>query len=174
MCYIDPSLFTLRYKNIYKGKSVKRLLDIRWTDDLQITKTVSENYSEIISALEQVNNYSVPLDGKDIAVGIRLLNVIKKKTFVFLLTFMADFLETIGPVDRILQSPDLSYHRAMPLLEILQSDIMNYRSVENFDKFMKLADDIIPTQAEVARRSQSGQRTDDVKAIFFEIIDITS
>lgn len=105
MCYIDPSLFTLRYKNIYKGKSVKRLLDIRWTGHLQITKTVSENYSEIISALEQVKNYSVPLHGKDIAVGIGLLNVIKKKTFVFILTFMADFLETIGPVDRILQSP---------------------------------------------------------------------
>lgn len=183
-----------KVKNLYQGKSIKRLLDTRWTGYLQATKAVFENFSEIVSTLDEAKSAKTNLDGEDIATAIGLCNIMKQKKFVFLLAFMKTFLELFGPVDRSLQSRDISYGKAKPLIEILQSEISDFRSEENLGKFLKMADDlgfIFPT--EVARPRRSRQRSalledfsvectiseranedDDIKATYFEIIDVAN
>lgn len=184
-----------KVKMIYDGKSVKRLLDTRWTGHLQAVKAVYESYPEIVFTLDIAKDVNSNLDGEDIAIAIGISNVIKQKQFVFLLAFMNDFLASFGPVDRFLQSRDISYNRAMPLIEILQSNISDFRTEEKFSEFMEISDKLlsnalsntpeIPRARRNRRRSTLlgdfvvedtiGERAneyDDIKSTYYGIIDV--
>lgn len=108
---------------------------------------------------------------------------------------MKDFLESFGPVNRILQSRDLSYSQAMPLIEVLQSKISDFRSDVNFTKYVKKTDELLANSAggvdQPIRRNRQrskllegfvvedtiGERSnadDDIKATYFEIIDVAT
>lgn len=54
-----------KIKQAYKGTSLKRLLDTRC--HFQATKTIFENFHEIVAALEEIKcNRSIKMDGEDI------------------------------------------------------------------------------------------------------------
>lgn len=146
------------------------------------------SYSEISSTLDQAADAETNLDGEDIAMAIGLSRIIKQ--FVFLLVLMSDFLETFGPVDRLLQSRSISFSRAMPMIEVLQCTISDYRTDENFTKYKEIADKLFPmsiqsTSCRNRRRSTHltdfvvessiGERSNEdenMKATYFEIIDV--
>lgn len=179
-----------KVKKLYDGKSVEKLIDTRWAGHLKATKAVRANYTEISSALDKAKDANSKLDGEDIAMAIGLSKVIKQKEFVFLLAFMSDFLDSLGPVDRLLQSRSISFNRAMPMIQAIQSTISDWKSDENFNKYMKIAGELCPislepTQTRKRRRSTTldefvvgstiGQRSkedDDVKAMYYEIIQV--
>lgn len=182
-----------KVKSVYEGNSVKRLIDTRWTGHLEATKSVLGSFSEIVSTLDQVKSSKSDLDGEDIAMAIGLSSILKQKKFVFILTFMSEFLESFGPVDRLLQSRDISYHRAMPLVEVLQSTISEFRTDKNFSKFSEISDEMLSKFTEMTRPARRSRRrstylddfviedtigeraneADDIKATYFEIIDVT-
>lgn len=129
-----------KIRQLYEGKAVKRLLDTRWNGHMQATKAVLENYSEIVSTLLLVKNDKPhQIDGDDIATCIGILSVITQKQFVFLLVFMEEFLSAIAPADTLFQKQEMSYHRAMPVIEDLKSTLADYRNIEAFDKIMEKA-----------------------------------
>lgn len=127
-----------KIRKLYEGKAVKRLLDTRWNGHMQATKAVFQNYSEIVATLQLVkNDRSLQMDGDDIATCIGILSVITQKKFVFLMVFMDEFLSAMAPADTLFQKQEISYHRAVPMIEALKSTIAGYRNSETFDKIMK-------------------------------------
>ena len=127
-----------KIRKMYEGTAVKRLIDTRWTGHFQATKAVRENYAQIVATLEKVKNdkyNQIDLDGDDIATCIGILSVITQKTFVFHLVFMDELLTALTPADAIFQSREMSYHRAMPVVEIAKGTIANYRTQENLEQF---------------------------------------
>lgn len=82
-------------------------------------------------------------DGDDIAFASGLLQSIRKKEFVFTLVFMNSFLNLIAPADKILQSRDISFREAIPVIESVKSEISKMRSQESFQSFLKLSDELL-------------------------------
>lgn len=186
-----------KIKKIYEGSAVKRLIDTRWTGHYQSTKAVLANYTEIVSALKYVQDdkrNSLKLDGDDIAICIGILNIITKKKFAFLLIFMDELLSALAPADTIFQKREISYRRAIPVLEAVKTTVGEYRDPEGFDQLMEKTNALmgtIPVVVRPARRIQRrrstmlrdfvveetlGERSDDddsIKSCFFEIIDVT-
>lgn len=188
-----------KIRKLYEGKSVARLLDTRWTGHLKATKSVIENYSPIVATLKEVasaNNKSLKIDSEDLVQSIGLLNVITKREFVFILLFMNDVLSALGPADIVFQKQQMSYRRAMPIIDAVTSTIGDYRNEGEYEKYLKQTDDLIgdslaafvrPGRVGNRRRSRSillsgftieetiGERsdeTDEIKSIYFEIIDV--
>lgn len=186
-----------KIKKMYEGTAVKRLIETRWTGHFQSTKAVLENYAEIVSTLEVVENdkYNrMKLDGDDIATCIGILNVITRKKFVFSLVFMDKFLSALTPADAFFQSRETSYHKAMPVIEAVKGTITDYRTSDTFDECMEKVEQLIgvlerPVEAVRPTRKRkkstllkgfaveesTGQRlseSDEIKSCFYEVIDI--
>ncbi|KAJ6648275.1 Zinc finger MYM-type protein 1 [Pseudolycoriella hygida] len=60
---------------------------------------------------------SYNFDADDIALSTGILSAMKKPEFVFMLEFMKTFLNTISPADKILQSRDVGFREAVPVIE---------------------------------------------------------
>lgn len=80
-------------------------------------------------------------DGDDIALATGILRSIEKKEFVFTLVFMNSFLNLIAPADKILQSRDVGFREAVPVIETVKSEILKLRSTESFLNFWTSATD---------------------------------
>lgn len=87
-------------------------------------------------------------DGDDIALASGILQSIQKKEFVFTLTFMNSFLNLIAPADKILQSRDISFREAVPVIQSVKSEISKLRSQESFQNFWKNADDLMEQESQ--------------------------
>lgn len=110
---------------------------------------------------------------------------------------MKEVLCTLGPADTIFQKQEMSYRRAMPIIDAVKSTIGDNRNEEEFEKYLKQSDELIadslgafvrPARVGNRRRSRStlltgftieetiGERSDEmdeIKAIYYEIIDVT-
>lgn len=184
-----------KIKKLYEGSALKRLLDTRWTGHYQTTKVVHENYSKIVDTLIKVKNDKnnlLKLDGDDIATCVGILSVITQTKFVFILVFMDALLTDLTPADAILQKREISYRRAMPVIEATKTSIANYRNSETFDKFMEETEKLMPTTPIIrpARRinrrrstwlenfvieetlGERSNENDDIKSLFHEVIDV--
>lgn len=190
-----------KIKKMYEGTAIKRLIDTRWTGHYQATKAVRANYPQIVATLEQVknDNYNrMKLDGDDIATCIGILSVITQKKFVFNLVYMDELLTALAPADAIFQSREISYHRAMPVIEAVKATIADYRNPETLNNFMEKVEEIISSSVELIEPANSvrptrnrrrstllndfvveesiGERTDeneDIKSCFYEVIDVS-
>lgn len=184
-----------KIKKLYDGSAIKRLIDTRWTGHFQATKAVYQNYSEIVNTLKRVSEdeqNALKLDGDDIAICMGILSVITQKKFVFSLVFMDAFLSTLEPADSIFQMREMSYRRAMPVIDAVKSTINEYRTETKFESFMANALQLIPESLQIAqpiRRTRRrptamddftveetiGERSnefDEIKSCFFEVIDV--
>lgn len=97
------------------------------------------------------------MDGDDIATCIGIFSVITQKTFVFHFVFMDELLTALTPADAIFQSREMSYHRAMPVVEIAKGTIANYRTQENFEQFMNAANQLISESVDVIEQASSSR-----------------
>lgn len=146
--------------------------------------------------LFQVNtaNTRCKFDGEDIALAIGILNAIKKFEFVFMLLFMKEFLNLISPADKILQSRDIGYREAMPVIKTVISEVQKLRTAASFDRIWKCSEEIfvnhnVPSSNRPSRNKKLpsnldsfvitdriGQRSTDacteINSAYFEVIDI--
>ena len=58
----------------------------------------------------------------------------KEPEFIFMLAFLNTFLNTISPVDKILQSRDVGFREAIPVLESAMHEIQKLRSLSSFEE----------------------------------------
>lgn len=182
---------------MYEGTAIKRLIDTRWTGHHQATKAVRANYPQIVSTLEKVKDdrfNQLKLDGDDIATCIGILSVMTKKKFVFNLIFMDEILTALAPADAIFQSREMSYHRAMPVIEAVKVTFADYRNADALNNLMEKVNQLISSSVEPAdvrptrnrRRStflseyvveeSIGERPDecdDINSCFYEVIDVS-
>lgn len=64
---------------------------------------------------------------------------------------MDEFIKIFEPVDRLHQSRNISYNRAMPMIQILQSTISDYRTDEHFTEYKRIADELCPMYSDTNR-----------------------
>lgn len=120
----------------------------------------------------------------------------KKFDFVFMLVFMKEFLNLISSADKILQSRDVGYREAMPVINTCISEVGKLRTTDSFDRIWKCSEEILSkhgvllsntNQPKRIRKRPStlasfvitdpiGERNTDVKveikSAYFEVIDI--
>lgn len=186
-----------KIKKVYEGSGVKRLIDTRWTGHYQATKSVFENYTNIVATLHTVKNdiyNTLKLDGDDIATCIGILNLITQKKFVFILIFMTEFLTALTPADAYHQKRESSYHNAVGVINAVKSTIADYRKPEKFDEFMSktetlmtgsVPNDIVPRSTRNRQRPMhlndfvieetTGERPDEnvqIKSCYEEVINV--
>lgn len=56
---------------------------------------------------------------------------------------MKEFLNLISPADKILQSRDVGYREALPIIKTVISEVEKQRTAESFDKIWKRSDEIL-------------------------------
>lgn len=130
------------------------------------------------------------------ALATGISNTLKTSQFAFLLLFMKEFLNLISPADKILQSRDVGFREAMPVIQEVVSNIRNLRKELTFkriyDASVELLNKIngaVPPQTRPKRdktRSSTlngfiltdkiGERNSDmtveIKSAFYSVIDI--
>lgn len=127
---------------LYEGSEVKRLIDTLWAGHFKATRALRNNYTQIVETLQKVKNgknNSMKLDGDDIATCIGIHTVIATKKFVFNLVYMEEFLATLAPADNVFQNHEISYDRAMKVIEAVEATIADYRT----DYFPDKCDEIL-------------------------------
>ncbi|KAJ6639798.1 Zinc finger MYM-type protein 1 [Pseudolycoriella hygida] len=124
-----------KIQSLYKGSTILNLVVTRWAGHVRATNVVYENYDEIIETLPQVKSHtSYNFDADDIAPSTGILSAMKKPEFVFMPEFMKTFLNTISPADKILQSRDVGFREAVPVIESVMTEIQKLRSLSSFEK----------------------------------------
>lgn len=131
------------------------------------------------------------------ALASGIMSTIQKLNFVFMLVFMKKFLNTIAPADKILQSRDIGFREAMPVIRDVLSKIVELRNEESFDRILESANNMMLKEDILVNQSQArptrnkmrpaalndfiiteriGERNTEplieIKSAYFEIIDL--
>lgn len=192
-----------KIKKMYEGTAIKRLIDTRWTGHHQATKAVRANYPQIVATLQKVKDdrfNRLKLDGDDIATCIGILSVITQKKFVFNVIYMDELLTLLAPADATFQSREMSYSKAMPIIEAVKERIADYRNPDVLNDFMEKTEQLISSSVELIEPSAAararptrnhrrstllgdfvieesiGERPDeseDIRSCFYEVIDVS-
>lgn len=153
-------------------------------------------FSPIFFVILQVAADSRKFDGEDIALATGILSAMKKFEFVFMLVYMREFLNLISPADKILQSRDVGFREAMPVINTVITEVRKLREPASFDKIWNRSEEILNkhdvyySNASRPLRTKKrpsalasffitdpiGERNTDVKveikSAYFEVIDI--
>ncbi|KAJ6648887.1 Zinc finger MYM-type protein 1 [Pseudolycoriella hygida] len=149
-----------KIQSLYKGSTILHLVVTRWAGHVRATNVVYENYDEIIETLPQVKSHtSYNFDADDIALSTGILSAMKKPEFVFMLEFMKTFLNTISPADKILQSRDVGFREAVPVIESVMTEIQKLRSLSSFEKMWDKCQPKFDLQARPVREKRSYSST---------------
>lgn len=134
----------------------------------------------------------IKFDADDIAVATGIKQAILKKEFLFMLAYMKEFLNFIAPADKILQSRDVGYRDALPVIDGVIKKILALRSNSEFNRIVKCSEELLnetPSETRPLRKKSRpsslaefivtekfGERSDDVnfelKSAYNQIIDI--
>lgn len=141
---------------------------------------------------EVVSKTKYKFDGEDVATAIGILRAIQQPDFLFMLHFLKRVLDILEPANRLLQSREMSYITAMPLINILIEELKKMQSEQVFDELQNKAAEFLaenvtsqtPTTPGRARKpsvlladyevaSSTGQRNKDRnKKSFFEVLKV--
>lgn len=125
-----------KIKKINEGKSMKRLIETRWTGHKNATRAMLQNYNGFVDTFKlAVRNTSKDIDGEDIAICTGILTVITSKTFTFILIVMNEILTIIEPADVIFQKREVGYKRALPVVESVKTCISELRTDHHYQQF---------------------------------------
>lgn len=119
--YMGKFMRRFKVQQLYEGTQILKLIETRWAGHVRATKSVLQNFSEILKALPQVTGDK--FEGDDVAEASGILSTITKPEFVFSLIYMEKLLSYIEPVDKILQSREVGYGEARPIIESTLEEI---------------------------------------------------
>lgn len=193
-----------RVKRVYQGKAVQRLIETRWSGHARANSAFLNSYEQIVETLPKIRPGSeILFDGEEVTLAKGILHTMLSKEFVFLLHFMADFLALLMLADKMLQSREMGYREAMPVLQTTMKSIEKLRTSEKYESYIKKADDLLnkvnatTIQSEYQPRPIRNRRRSSVlrdfavmstigeiapiendpyghiKSCFFEVIDVT-
>lgn len=133
-----------KVKQIYAGKSVPRLLEQRWSGHLYAVQVIQKNYFEIVSTLTKIiGEKSKDFEPVDVALAKGILKSIKKISFIFMLHSMNGLLGALEPANKILQTRDVGFRHAMPVIQAVFENVQRLRSDESFKNFSNETEKIL-------------------------------
>lgn len=138
------------------------------------------NYPEIISALDEVrleveNNHGIEFDGEEIATANGIYSIISTQKFLFLAMVFKELLELIKPANSLLQSREVGYRTAVPVIDSLIEDMKNFRKDAVFERIFST---VVETrdQLDLVEPEKRGRPPMDpkvsLKTIFHQCIDV--
>lgn len=128
----------------YEGTNIPRLIETRWSGHLKAIQSIVKNYDELLNALIKIKNENgINLDADDIALASGLESAITEKKFLFMLQFLNELLSLIEPANKILQSRDVGFPQAKPIIEAVYESILALRTNDSFHRFMQLTEKLM-------------------------------
>lgn len=180
---------------IYEGKRIPLLIEQRWSGHLKAIQTVRANFNEIYDTLTDISCcVDKTFEADDIALAVGIMNAMKEKKFILLLHFLCELLEQIEPANQILQSREVGYRQAIPIIEAVKEKVELMRNDGKYDNYLKQTENIMAGNdfiPDLRRNSRRPSRLDNfvvmttigeretendtlrLKQIYFEIIDKT-
>lgn len=128
----------------YEGTNIPRLIEIRWSGHLRAIKTIAQNHHELLDALKKIkdgNGHN--FDADDIALASGLASAIMEKKLVFMLQFLCELLSLIEPANKILQSREVGFRQAKPIIEAVHESVLTLRTDETFHHFLQSAEKLM-------------------------------
>lgn len=122
---------------------------------------------DILKCLRQIVDDKVDhgLDGDDVAKATGILACISKLEFVYMMVFLKELLEVLKPADKILQSREVGYVEAVPVITAVINEVKKLRTAEYFGNSEKKALQII-FEAEIQpRRNLRRTSTDGYETV---------
>lgn len=140
--FFDQSMLIYKFfkkykvKNLYEGKSLKKLIPTRWEGHFQTTQVICDSYESILKCVGEIaeNGRSLGFDGDDIATATGIQICISKQEFVYMMLFLRDLLETLKPADKVLQSRKLGYVESVPVIAATLEELERLQKHEKFEE----------------------------------------
>ena len=103
----------------YKGKSLKRVIDTRWSGHYYSTCTVLDNFGEIIEALDAIIAPKSEFDGETMVMAIGLRSTIGEDfRFKVCCVMMQSILGILKPADNALQNRATGINTSWTLIDV--------------------------------------------------------
>lgn len=131
-----------KVRELYEGQSIPLLIDQRWSSHNRAANSIRKNYLQILNCLE-ITSDSLLVDGDDRLTAGGLHQKITQPVFRFLVNFVADLLGEIEPINKMLQSREISYSAAVPLIDSCVEKIKAMRTDEQFSKYAESGESLI-------------------------------
>ena len=154
----------IKAAEIYKGSSIKRVLDTRWNDQLSAIVAILSNYAEIADALQKIgSNQLNQFDGETVVTAVRLAAVVATRDFRFIRVLMKRVLELLKPADESLQKRTTDINEAMLLIETCMDQVCNLRNEATFVDISKCCNELADCEPSAKRRmiATLSRRMDD-------------
>lgn len=179
-----------KVKKYYEGTPLKKLITTRWEGHLKSTTAIFENYKEIVVCLREIVVKGCGLSTEDIAKATGILACISKTQFIYIMLYMKDLLEIIRPADKILQSREIGYVDALPVIQSVLKKVENLQSDEEYNILEEKAVQFISEaevqvqprknrprscSAGVAVEHQEGEgegQNNSIRVAYFKVLDI--
>ena len=118
---------------VYAGKSVKRLIETRWSGHLRATKIIKDHLHDIIVALETSStNVKIKPEYRKEAVGY--LKQLEDGTNRFFITFISEILTYLDIGTQSFQKEDNSLANCMRTLKKVQEKLNLMKSEYSVEK----------------------------------------
>lgn len=111
-----------------------RLLEQRWTGHLNTTQVLHANFIDVIKALSCINGSL--FSGKEICEARGILFTILRKSFVITLCYIKKLLLLIKPADKILQTREIGYFQATPVIDAVYNAVKDLKADSIFDSIV--------------------------------------
>lgn len=151
-----------KVRRIYDGTNIPRLIETRWSGHFKAIQTIAKNYGELLDALKKIQNENAhKFDADDIALASGLTTAITEKKFLFMLKFLCEILSLIEPGHKMLQSREVGFRQAKPIMEAIFESLKELRTDESFQRFFKSVEELIlsyENEAPEARPQRIRQR----------------
>lgn len=128
-----------KIKQVYEGTNIAKVIEIsivltRWSGHKRAIDAIFSNYKDILSALNEAKSGTkIHLDGEDVATAIGISKAIQEPDFIFMLLFLKELLDIVEPVNKMLQSREMSYRTAMPLINVVIDEIKKLKTDDHFE-----------------------------------------
>ncbi|XP_055304939.1 uncharacterized protein LOC129569799 [Sitodiplosis mosellana] len=145
--------FKVRRK--YDGTNIPRLIETRWSGHLKAIETIAQNYDDLLAALDTIKNGNGKnFDADDIALASGLSSAIMEKKFLFMLHFLCHLLSLIEPANKMLQSREIGFIQAKPIIESVHKTVLDQRTDEAFNRFLQIAEKVMSNFEDFEPRPQ--------------------
>ncbi|CAM4659993.1 unnamed protein product [Leuciscus chuanchicus] len=115
----------------YKGQTLKRLLDQRWTGHLATVSIIIDNFDDILTVLTEVE--SSRAFGADVRIeAVGLLRAVTQLSFKFIANLIRRVLALLEPPNRMLQAENMDLYTAVTLVNSASECIGQLRNETAF------------------------------------------
>lgn len=140
---------------LYDGKRIGRLLEQRWSGHLAVTEVVNDNYSSILTTLDEIKRDK--FNGEDVAKSVGIKKVMLNLEFRMAMVVARKILSMLQPADAALQARSAGLKDAIKIIKCVQNEITKLRSDEMYHKTLGEAYHYTSGHSESGNQAQKGQ-----------------